>query len=175
MIDFSSVIKAVSSFAPTVGSALAGPIGGIVGDLVAKLFGGNAQEPDDLVAKINADPDAAIKLKKLEYEHQEVLAKYKADQVISDNADVADARDRDEKIIQDASAPNAGKVVSIIALVPHMITLLTGFSIVFIASLRLFDHNANINDTLLTMIVGQLFVIFSQQCKFYFGNGIKKV
>ena len=52
--------------APLLGTAIGGPAGGIVGGLIAQLFGADPTKPDDIMAKINSDPQAATKLQDLQ-------------------------------------------------------------------------------------------------------------
>lgn len=87
--------KVVSKAAPLLGGALGGPIGGVVGSLIGNLFGGTTANPQDLIQKINADPEAAIKLKTLEYQHQEFLQNTKLQAYQAENSDRASARDRE--------------------------------------------------------------------------------
>jgi len=76
----STLAKIVSKAAPILGMALGGigaPIGMIVSG-IASLFGG-ASDEDDLIAKIQADPNAYLKLKEFEMQHQKDLMKINAD------------------------------------------------------------------------------------------------
>lgn len=72
-MKLSDLVPIVSKIAPSLGGALAGPAGGIIGSLIATAFGSN--NPQDLLEKINSDPEAALKLKSLEYQHEDALAK----------------------------------------------------------------------------------------------------
>ncbi len=69
-MDMTNIAHTVAKFAPLLGGALAGPGGTIVGGLIAAAFGGDITQPDALQTLITADPDAAIKLKKIELDHQ---------------------------------------------------------------------------------------------------------
>lgn len=71
--NFSDLGKLIAQSAPLLGGALAGPAGATIGNLIAAKFGGDNAHPDTLHALINADPQAAIKLKELELEHQLAL------------------------------------------------------------------------------------------------------
>lgn len=76
----SSLSKIISKAAPILGAALGGigaPVGMIVAG-IASLFGG-ADNEEDLIAKINSDPDAYLKLKEYEMQHQKDLMKINAD------------------------------------------------------------------------------------------------
>ena len=73
-MDWSKVAGAVAKAAPILGTALGGPLGGVAGALVASLFGVEA-EPGQVEAAIAADPEAAIKLRRLEQEHARQLTR----------------------------------------------------------------------------------------------------
>lgn len=63
----------IAQSAPLLGSALAGPGGAAVGSLIAAKFGGDVHAPDALHALIMADPEAALKLKQMESDHEVAL------------------------------------------------------------------------------------------------------
>lgn len=65
--------KWVAQSAPLLGGALAGPTGATIGSLIAAKFGGGSNQPDTLHTLIQADPQAALKLKELELEHELAL------------------------------------------------------------------------------------------------------
>ncbi len=66
------LIEIVSDCAPILGSALAGPTGGMVGHIIAQAFG---KEKADLVQEIKSDPDAQDKLKQIQADHEADLLK----------------------------------------------------------------------------------------------------
>jgi hypothetical protein len=92
-IDLSPVIKVVSSYAPVVGNAIAGPAGAIVGELVAHIFGGDISKPEELAQKIAEHPDASEKLIGLSYAHEEALENLRVKDVIS-------AREMSENVVK---------------------------------------------------------------------------
>ena len=61
------LISMVSKFAPAIGTALGGPLGGMAVSALAKQFG-VADEVAAVTKAIQADPEAALKLKQLEYD-----------------------------------------------------------------------------------------------------------
>lgn len=67
-MSYEDLISTVSKVVPALGIALGGPAGGIVGSLIANVFGGNHDNPNELAQIIQADPEAALKLKQLEYQ-----------------------------------------------------------------------------------------------------------
>lgn len=94
------LISMVSKFAPAIGTALGGPLGGMAVSALASRFGVE-DEVKAVTAAIKADPEAAMKLKQLEVE------KFKA--VL---ADKANARDREAAIATSEKAPLINKLVS---------------------------------------------------------------
>jgi hypothetical protein len=78
------LVQEVTKVAPVLGTALGGPMGGVVGALISNQFGG-AGVPA-ILQRLTSDPAAAEKLKELEYTHQEALAKMAVDDRISARA-----------------------------------------------------------------------------------------
>jgi hypothetical protein len=98
LINIASLIEKV---APLLASVITGPAGIAVTaiSLVANLFGANPKDPDDIIAKMTADPTAALKLKQLEIDHEEFLVKSKNDALAGEYSDRASARELDEAYI----------------------------------------------------------------------------
>lgn len=89
--------KKVADTAPLLGKALAGPVGGAAGSLIANLFG-TAPDPDAVMKQIEQDPQAYLKLKELEYSHAEELEKLALQAETARLADVQGARSREIEI-----------------------------------------------------------------------------
>ena len=94
------LIAMVSKFAPAIGTALGGPLGGLAVSAIAEKLG-VADEVEAVTKAIKADPEAAMKLKQLE------LDKFKA--VL---ADKDSARNREATIATSEKAPLINKLVS---------------------------------------------------------------
>jgi hypothetical protein len=62
------LVRIVAHFAPVLGTALAGPAGGMVGALISNAF--NSTQQQELVSQIKSDPDAEAKLKQIEADHE---------------------------------------------------------------------------------------------------------
>lgn len=77
MSIWKKVGTAVADFAPLLGTAVGGPLGGGIGTLLADAFG-TEDEPEAVLAAIKADPNAAVKLQKIQSDEkvrlQEVVA-----------------------------------------------------------------------------------------------------
>jgi hypothetical protein len=87
------LISMVSKFAPAIGTALGGPLGGMAVSALAKQFG-VADEVEAVTKAIMADPEAEAKIKQLEHD------KFKA--IL---ADKDSARKREMAVVQSDSAP----------------------------------------------------------------------
>ena len=94
------LIAMVSKFAPAIGTALGGPLGGLAVSAIAEKVGVE-DEVEAVTKAIKADPEAAMKLKQLE------LDKFKA--VL---ADKDSARNREATIATSEKAPLINKLVS---------------------------------------------------------------
>ena len=94
------LISMVSKFAPAIGTALGGPLGGLAVSAIAEKLG-VADEVEAVTKAIKADPEAAMKLKQLE------LDKFKA--VL---ADKDSARNREATIATSDKAPLLNKLIS---------------------------------------------------------------
>jgi uncharacterized membrane protein YraQ (UPF0718 family) len=93
-MDFGAVEKVVSRYAPLLGSAISeyNPLAGIIIMGIAQEFDSKA-DPTSLVNAIQTDQNAQAKLHQLEIEHQDAILQ-------ANTKDVANARDREEKIVQ---------------------------------------------------------------------------
>ncbi len=61
--------KKIAKYAPLIGDALPVPGGAAIGSIIASTFGGNPGDLDDLTRRIEADSEAALKLRQLEVQH----------------------------------------------------------------------------------------------------------
>ena len=94
------LITMVSKFAPAIGTALGGPLGGMAVSALAERFG--VEDEIEAVTKaIKGDPEAAMKLKELE------IQKFKA--ILEDKNS---ARVREVSIATNEKAPLLSKLIS---------------------------------------------------------------
>ena len=94
------LISMVSKFAPAIGTALGGPLGGLAVSAIAEKLG-VADEVEAVTNAIKGDPEVAMKLRQLENE------KFKA--IL---ADKDSARNREATIVTSEKAPLINKLVS---------------------------------------------------------------
>lgn len=95
--------KTVAKFAPLLGAILPIPGGAAIGELIAHEFGGDVNNPDDLMQRIVTDPNAQVKLVEIQSNCKVQLQQLKVQnaqnelaaqtaQMESDRLDRADAR-----------------------------------------------------------------------------------
>ncbi|MBF0448706.1 MAG: hypothetical protein HQL67_10940 [Magnetococcales bacterium] len=81
--------------APLLGTMLGGPGGAALGSIIAAKFGGDPSKPDELLKLVQADPEAAIKLKQIEMDHKVSLEKLAVqaanNQLVADTAQMSAA------------------------------------------------------------------------------------
>ena len=94
----------IAKGAPLLGTVIAGPAGGVVGGLVASLFGANVDDPKEVLQKMTADPEAAVKLATLEAEQSTKLAELKIQEAQNYLADIQSARSREVEIVKSTGA-----------------------------------------------------------------------
>jgi len=91
-MNWKDVGKAVGKFAPLLGTALGVPGAGAIGSLIASAFGVE-NNPDQIMAALSGDPDAAMKLQAIQNSHTERLEELALQTLTVELADKANARD----------------------------------------------------------------------------------
>ncbi len=79
--------------APLLGGVIGGPGGAAIGGLIAKVFGGDPADPKDLLARVESDNDAMLKLAEIESTNEVRLA-----EIAFRNTE--SARDREVQVTQ---------------------------------------------------------------------------
>jgi len=158
----------VKKGAPLLGSLIGGPAGGAVGSLVAGIFGEN--NPQELMEKLNADPEAMTKLRELEMKHRERLeelsieaARIQLQETQAFFADTQSARQRETSIVQ----PTGKKDVNLYILAWVVVGgffLLTGLMMI-IPELESRSSNAMVN-----IMFGGLVSGFATVLGYFFGS-----
>jgi len=100
-MDWKTVKDFVSSTAPTLGAAIGGPGGAAVGKLVSLALG-VGESPDEVMEALKKDPEALLKIKKLEFDHEKDLQKMVLDSEVANRNitanDVKNARERSTQL-----------------------------------------------------------------------------
>lgn len=74
-MNIAELARTVATYAPLLGAAIPVPGGEILGLAIANAFGGDVKKPDDLISKIQVDPEAAFKLLALQANNNSEIEK----------------------------------------------------------------------------------------------------
>ena len=93
-MDWKGVGNAViKAGAPLLGGSLFGPAGSVIASIISGNLGMSPDAtPDQVMAAIKGDPDAALKLRKIETDHTERLQELENERLRIETADVQSAR-----------------------------------------------------------------------------------
>ena len=93
-MDWKGVGNAViKAGAPLLGGALFGPAGSVIASIISGKFGVSPDAtPDQVLTAIKGDPDAALKLRKIETDHTERLQELDNERLKIETVDVQSAR-----------------------------------------------------------------------------------
>jgi hypothetical protein len=163
-MNWSDIGKNIIKAAPLLGSALMGPTGGVVGTLIASQFGAERNNPEDVMQKINADPNAVLKLKELELTNQQKLAEIALEEHKATLQDIASARARE---VQLAQSGNRDWMPSILALI-----VTSGFFITFF--IIFFTQSDSGDKEVLNVMSGNLGAGLISVLGYYFGSSNKE-
>lgn len=162
-MDLKDLAPIISKFAPLLGSALGGPIGGIAATLISNLFG--TTNPDEINTALATHPDAGIKLKELELQHKAELLQIESTREKQDDDDRKSARDREEDVI---------KLTGKYDWVQHLCALILVFGFFVMCGMIAADHLDEKDHDLLYMLLGVLGTNFTQIYQYYFGSSRAK-
>lgn len=154
MAGLSDVIKheilpVVSKVAPLLGSVLGSNLADVGISLIAQAFGVTPSDISKLDRVIANDPEAAIKLRTLEYEHAATLAKIAAQNYQTEVDDRKNARDMK-------------------SIVPHILAFC--FLIIYsFVQYEVINHPGEVDDIISARVQDILIMVFS----YYFGSAFK--
>lgn len=170
-MNLGAVGKIVAKAAPLLGGALAGPAGAAIGSIVAAKFGGDIIDPQDLIARIDADPQAQVKLLEIqsnnEVELQRIYMVMAENQLKYDYLNIeSEYKDRDSARQKEAALAQAGKRDNTPAILAYVLTL--G---VFASLYYLFTHEVpNDNKELIVSIISALATVWIGAMAYYHGS-----
>ena len=151
-MDWKNIAAIVAKSAPLLGSAL-GPIGGIAGTLIATAFGVKPDDEQGLIAALSS-PDAAIKLKQLELDHEKDLEAIELQFYQAEVQDKGSAREREGKYMAALGRPDY--VMNAISII-----VVLGF-----ITCAIFSHFYELNKDFVTTLGAALMLVLS----YYFGS-----
>ena len=146
----------IGAVAPTLGSALAGPMGGMAGDVVAKVLGCENTPKALEKAVQSATPEQMLELKQAEQAFELQMKELEVDVFALETADIQDAR---TKFSKDWTTRVMG------------IATLGGFlAYIFMVTLQPPEQNS---EALINLVLGYLGGLASAVISFYFGASNK--
>lgn len=155
----SKLLPIVAKAAPLLGTVLGTPLAGVAVSLIAQAFGVNPHNVDDIVTAINSSPEATLKLRTLEYDHAETLAKIGSQDYATEVDDRKDAR-KNAVLYKD--------------FLRHMAYLVTvGFFGALVMLFLPIQYNPNERE-LLSMLVGMLVSKWQTIIDFFYGSSRSK-
>ena len=142
----------VGAVAPTIGAALAGPMGGMAGNVIAKVLGCDNSPKSIEKAIQNATPEQMLELKKAEQDFELQMKELDVDVFELETKDIQDAR---SKFSKDWTTRIMG------------IATLGGFlGYIFMVTLQPPEQNS---EALINLVLGYLGGLASAVISFYFG------
>lgn len=164
-MEWKDVGKTVASIAPILGTVLGGPVGliaGAAGSLIANALGVES-DPSAVQAAVAADPEAIVKLKQIEADHQNRLLDWQTQQIQADLENVKSAREREVKMAQ------AGAGVAS-WLPPALISTIV--SVGFFVVLYKYLQAPNDMGAGALLLLGTLAAAFSAVVNYYLGSSL---
>jgi hypothetical protein len=158
-MDLNYLSSVVKKSAPLLASVITpiNPLAGLVINSIATLFGSHPENLADIAHKINNDPDAAIKLKALQMQHEEILSKNHLD-------DVGNARSREETMVKILGRRDW-------LLDSLAFAVVVGYFVM--CTFMVFNKQSAENNQVLFMMFGQLTGGFIMVLSYYFGSSKK--
>jgi|TARA_R100000315_G_C5233568_1_gene144646 hypothetical protein len=156
-MKFKLLKNVVGNLAPTLGSALAGPMGGMAGNLVAEVLGCDPEPKKIEQAIQNATPEQLMELKKAEKDFEIKMKELDVDIFAMETADIQDAR----KVFAKDWTPKVFGLVALFGFVGY----------IFLVTLQPPDANS---DTIVSLVLGYLGGLVSAIASFYFGASNKE-
>ncbi len=157
--------------APLLGWAIGGPAGAAITSEVAKLFDADPSSPTDIISKIQADPDAKIKLAQIEASKSVDLQRLAYDNLNAQLNHDTQQTDLDVKDVEDARK----MLILTHDYFPHILSILiiAAFIAALILSYRMPIPNEN-RDMVLGMSVAVMYALF-MVCRFWLGGIMPKL
>lgn len=158
-MNLSELGKTVAKFAPFLGAVLPVPGAAILGNAIGAAFGGDVNDPQDLINKINnTDPtEAKIKLVQIQNQHEEMIANLQLENNKVIYGDIANARQREVELAKAGKPDETPKILAL--------AYTSGFFLIMF----LFSLFPQLKDNTVTMALlsGQMLIL-----GYYFGSSV---
>ena len=151
-MNFGALKGVISAVAPTLGTALAGPLGGTAAQAISAVLGCKTDAKAISTAMQNATPEQLAEIKKAELDFQAQMKQMDVDIFALETADVQDAR----KAHKGDWTP---RVFGLLALIGFL-------AYIFLVTIQPPDANS---DTIVSLVLGYLGGLVSGISAFYFG------
>jgi len=151
-MNFGALKGVIGAVAPTLGTALAGPLGGTAAQAISAVLGCKTDPKSISTAMQNASPEQLAEIKKAELDFEAQMKKMDVDIFALETADVQDAR----KAHKGDWTP---RVFGLLALIGFL-------SYIFLVTIQPPDANS---DTIVSLVLGYLGGLVSGISSFYFG------
>lgn len=152
-MNFDAIKNIVGAVAPTLGTALGGPLGGAAASAIAGVLGCDTDERSLQKALAQATPEQLTEIKKAELDFEARMKELDVDLYALQTADTADAR---KHFAKDWTARFLA--ISLCCLFAGYIILVT-----------VLPHEQN-SDAIINLILGSITGSFSTVIAFYFGS-----
>ena len=142
----------IGAVAPTIGTALGGPMGGMAANMVSQALGCKNNPKDIEQAVQNATPEQQAELKKVDNDFEIKMKELDIDLFALETADIQNARSTFSK-------DWTSKIIGVL--------IISGF-LGYIFTVTLMPPDAN-SDTIVSLVLGYLGGLASAIISFYFG------
>lgn len=157
-MKFDKIAGLIGSVAPTIATALGGPLAGTAASAIAEVLGVNSQDPKALErAMAQATPEQLTEIKKAELNFEARMKELDVDIFALETADVQNAR------------ANHGKDWTARAIALGTMGAFIGY--VFLVTIQPPDQNS---DAIINLVLGYLGGMVSAVTSFYFGASQKQ-
>ena len=151
-MNFSALKGVIGAVAPTLGTALAGPLGGRAAQAISAVLGCKNDVKSISTAMQTATPEQLVAIKEAELEFEAKMAQMEVDVFALETADVQDAR----KAHKGDWTPRIFGLFSLVGFLGY----------IFLVTIQPPDANS---DTIVSLVLGYLGGLVSGISSFYFG------
>lgn len=173
MSGFTDLLGTIAKFSPLIASILPIPGAAIIGQVVASVFGGDINKPDELNAIIQKDPNAGVKiaeiqaklqieLEKLAVQHAELVQQARKNELDAQTAQLESDRLDRENARELAKGSNMPAIVTVI--------IISGFMLVIWAIMFRPITNQGQDAQVLFLLFGTLSSAFASCVAYWLGS-----